>query len=299
MVSMTLEQLETFVAVSRARSFSRAAVLLTLAQPTLSGRIAALERELGAPLFHRRGHSLELTDAGGALLPYAKRILSLKGEGKQAAQRAASGDLGQLALGANPTCSQYVAPRLVERYVRAHPLGRARVHTQLSPGLMEALLDGVIELALCALARAEPRADVLWSYSAPLLLVAAAAHPLARAGKCERVELARHTILSTQAGPTRLGLSRILPAGVEARVEATAGEVMRQLLMRGVGVSVLPAIAVWDELKRGALVSVEVTDAELPTYDIALISWPERALSPAAASLVEIARTVDIPDLLG
>jgi DNA-binding transcriptional LysR family regulator len=296
---MTLEQLETFVAVSRARSFSRAAVLLNLAQPTLSGRIAALERELGAPLFHRRGHALELTDAGGALLPYAKRILSLKAEGKQAALRAARGDLGQLALGANPTCSQYIAPRLVERYVEAHPIDRARVHTQLSPGLMEALLDGVIELALCALARAEPRADVLWTYSAPLLLVAAASHPLARAGRCERAELARHTILSTQAGPTRLGLSRILPAGVEALVEATAGEVMRQLLMRGVGVSVLPAIAVWDELKRGALVSVEVTDADLPTYDIALISWPERTLSPAAASLVEIARTVEIPDLLG
>lgn len=296
---MTLEQLETFVAVSRARSFSRAAMLLDLAQPTLSGRIAALERELGAPLFHRRGHTLELTDTGQALLPYAKRILSLKSEGKQVAQRAARGDLGQLALGANPTCSQYIAPRLVERYVAEHPLDRARVHTQLSPGLMEALLDGVIELALCALARADPRADVLWTYSAPLLLVAAPSHPLARAGVCERADLARHTILSTQGGPTRLGLSRILPAGVEARIEATAGEVMRQLLMRGVGVSVLPTIAVWDELKRGDLASIKVIDAELPTYDIALVSWPERSLSPAAASLVAIARETATPDLLG
>ena len=48
---MTLEQLETFVTLSRTRSFSRAAVLLDLAQPTLSGRIAALERELGASCF--------------------------------------------------------------------------------------------------------------------------------------------------------------------------------------------------------------------------------------------------------
>lgn len=48
---MTFEQLETFVRVARARSFSRAAVVLDLAQPTLSGRIAQLEGELGAPLF--------------------------------------------------------------------------------------------------------------------------------------------------------------------------------------------------------------------------------------------------------
>lgn len=296
---MTLEQLETFVAVSRARSFSRAAMLLDLAQPTLSGRIATLERELGAELFHRRGHTLELTDAGRALAPYAERMLALRLEGQQAARRAARGDLGQLTLGANPTCSQYVAPRLVERYVTEHPRDSVRVDTQLSPGLMEALLDGVIELALCALARADPRAEVLWTYSAPLHLVAAATHPLGHAGVCERADLARYTVLSTRAGPTKLGLSKLAPAGAEARIEATAGEVMRQLLMRGVGVSVLPAIAVWDELKRGDLVSVTVSDADLPDYDIALVSWPGRQLSPAATSLVAIARDLTMPDLLG
>jgi LysR family hydrogen peroxide-inducible transcriptional activator len=295
---MTFEQIETFIAVSRARSFSRAAILLNLAQPTLSGRIAALERELGADLFHRHGRALELTDTGRALLPYAERILALRLEGQQVARRAAHGDQGQLTLGANPTCGQYVAPRLVARYVQQHPRDRVRVTTQLSPALMEALLDGVIELALCALVRADPRAQVEWSYSAPLLLLAAASHPLGHAGVCERADLARHTILSTHAGPTRLGLSRIAPARVEARIEATAGETLRQLLVRGVGVSVLPAIAVWDELRRGDLVSVTIRDAELPDYDIALVSWPERPLSPAALSLIEMARGSPLSDLL-
>lgn len=295
---MTLEQLETFVAVSRARGFSRAAMLLNLAQPTLSGRIAALEHELGASLFLRRGRGLELTDTGRALLPYAERMLTLRIEGQSAAQRAARGDLGQLTLGANPTCSQYVAPRLIERYAQARPHDRARVSTQLSPMLMEALLDGMIELALCALARVDPRAQVHWTYSAPLLLVAAASHPLGRAGECERADLARHTILSTQAGPTRMGLSRIAPVGVEARIEVTAGEVMRRLLLRGVGVTVLPAIAVWDELAYGDVVSVTVRDSEMPTYDIALVSWPTRALSPAAEALVRIARETAMDDLL-
>lgn len=295
---MTLEQLETFVTVSRARSFSRAAVLLNLAQPTLSGRIAGLEREVGAPVFIRRGHTLELTDTGRALLPYAERMLALRSEGQRAAQRAAGGDLSQLRLGANPTCSVYVAPRLVERYLRERPNDRARVTTLQSPGLMEALLDGMIELALCAQARAEPRAHVHWTHSEPLLLVAAATHPLARVGVCERADLARHTILSTHAGPTRLGLSQIAPIGVEARVEATAGDVMRELLLRGVGISVLPAIAVWDELKRGDLVSVTLRDAVLPAYDIALLSWPGRELSPAAEALARIARASSMVELL-
>jgi LysR family hydrogen peroxide-inducible transcriptional activator len=225
-------------------------------------------------------------------------MLALRQEGGQAARQAARGEQGQLVLGANPTCSQYLAPRLVVRFIEDHPQDRVRVTTQLSPGLMEALMDGVTELALCALARADPRAQVQWTYSAPLLLVAAATHPLGRAGQCERADLRGATILSTQAGPTRLGLSKLLPLSVEARVEATAGEALRQLLTRGVGVSVLPAIAVWDELQSGELVRVRVRDAELPDYDIALLSWPERPLSAAAGALIEIANSAALPDLL-
>ncbi|HEX8997614.1 MAG TPA: LysR family transcriptional regulator [Ktedonobacterales bacterium] len=295
---MTLDQLETFVAVSRARSFSRAATLLNLAQPTLSGRIATLEGEIGARLFHRRGHVLELTEAGRALLPYAERMLALRAEGQRETQRVAHGGLGRLTLGVNPTCGQYVAPRLVEAYARAHPHERVWVRTDRSPILMETLLDGAVQLALCSQAQSDPRADVLWRHSDPLLLVASRDHPLGRAGVCERADLARHTIISTRTGPTHFGLSKLLPADVEPRIEATAGEMLRQLLLRGVGVTVLPAIAIWDELKRGDLVGVDVRDAELPAYEIVLARWAGRDLSPASLALVELARTTPIATLL-
>lgn len=295
---MTLAQLETFISVARAHSFSRAATLLDLAQPTLSGRIAALEGELGARLFLRHGHALELTDSGRALLPYAERMLALGAEGRRETQRVARGGLGRLTLGVNPSCGQYVAPRMVEAYARAHPQESVWVRVERSPALMETLLDGAVQLALCSQAQMDPRAEVLWRYSDPLLLVAGREHPLGRAGVCERADLTHHTIISTRTGPTRLGLSKLLPAGVEPRIEATAGEVVRQLLLRGLGVSALPAIAIWDELKRGDLVSVRVRDAELPAYDIALAQWPARELSPASQALVELARATPLPALL-
>ncbi len=99
---MTFEQLETFVRVARARSFSRAAVVLDLAQPTLSGRIAQLEGELGAPLFLRRGRAVDLTEAGRTLLPFAERMLALRSEASAETRRAATGGLGRLIFGANP-----------------------------------------------------------------------------------------------------------------------------------------------------------------------------------------------------
>ena len=156
----TLDQLETFVAVSRARSFSRAAAWST-AQPTLSGRIATLEREVGVSLFHRHGHTLELTESGRALLPYAERMLALRAEGLREAQRVARGGLGRLTLGVNPTCGQYVAPRLVEAYARAHPQERVWVRVERSPVLMESLLDGAVQLALCSVAQMDPRAETV------------------------------------------------------------------------------------------------------------------------------------------
>lgn len=297
---MTLEQLETFVQVARARGFSRAAVLLDLAQPTVSGRISALESELGTRLFIRHGHTLELTEAGRILLPYAERMQALRIEGVNELQRAVRGGLGRLTVGANPTCSQYLMPRLIETFWRAHPGVHIWVRTALSPLLMEALLDGVIQLAICARAQIHPRAQVLWSYSAPLLLLAAKDHPLARKRECLRADLAGHTILSTQAGPTHFGLRHVLPPSGNAPImlEATAGEVMTQLLLRGVGVTVLPALAVWEQLERGDLVSVAVRDAELPDYEVALVQWPGQELPPAATAFAETVRGVRVPALL-
>lgn len=297
---MTLEQLETFVQVARTRGFSRAAVLLDLAQPTVSGRISALESELGARLFVRHGHTLELTEAGRTLLPYAERMQALRIEGVNELQRAARGGLGRLTIGANPSCSQYLAPRLIETFWRAHPGVRIWVRTATSPLLMEALLDGTIQLALCSRAQTHPRAQVLWSYSDPLLLLAAKHHPLARKREIVRADLAGHTILSTQAGPTHIGLRHVLPpnGNTPIALEATAGEVMTQLLLRGIGVTVLPALAVWDELERGDVVSITVRDAELPAYEVALAQWPGRELAPAAAAFAETARGARVPALL-
>jgi DNA-binding transcriptional LysR family regulator len=298
---MTLDQLETFIYIARTHSFSRAAVVLGLAQPTLSGRISALEGELGSPLFTRHGHTLELSETGRALLPYAERMLALRTEGVAEVQRLALGGLGRLTLGANLSASQYLVPRLIELFHRQHPEAPIRVRTATSPALMETLLDGVIQLAICSQAQLEPRAQVLWSYSDSLLLVASHDHPLARQGECSRADLAHHTILSTQAGPTRLGLRHVLPPddATPIAIEANAGEVMTQLLRRGLGVTVLPAIAVWDELARGELVSIRVRDATLPPYDVALVQWSGRTLSPAATAFAEMVRGVRVPEVLG
>lgn len=297
---MTLDQLEAFAQVARARNFSRAAVALGLAQPTLSGRVAALEAELEARLFERHGHHVELTDAGRALLPYAERMLALRAEGAERTRSAERGGLGRLTLGANPSCSQYLAPRLIEEFWGQYPGVRLTVRTALTPGLMEELQDGTIQLALGSRPQMHPRAEVLWTHQDELALLAAPTHPLARQGSCTRSELAGHTFLSTLAGPTQWGLRHLLhDPDAELALEATAGELIRQLVCAGRGLTVLPRLAVWDELAAGTLVAIAVRDAQLPPYEVALASWPGHTLSPAADAFRRLAQAARVPALLG
>src|SRR2546426_10149733 len=81
---MTIRQLEVFLAIARAQSFSRAAERIHLSQPTLSEHTRQLEQELGAPLFVRHSRSVTLTEAGRGFEDYATRLGATPGPGKQA-----------------------------------------------------------------------------------------------------------------------------------------------------------------------------------------------------------------------
>lgn len=296
---MTFDQLDAFVQVARARSFSRAGVVLGLAQPTMSERIAGLEGELHGPLFVRHGHVVDLTEAGRALLPYAERTLALRAEGAEAAQRARTGGLGRLALGANPSCSQYLAPRLIGEFWREHAGVAIHLRSASTPVLMEALLDGTIQLALGSHPQMHPRAEILWTYADEMLLLAAPNHPLARRGSCHRADLVGQTFLATLAGPTHQALERLLPDPESAiALEATAGEVLTHLVGAGAGLTVLPRLAVWEELARGQLAAIRVEDFDLGPYEVALARWPGHDLAPAAAAFAAHARAVRVPRLL-
>ncbi len=84
---MEPEQLRIFLAVAEHGSFTAAAKALFVSHSTTSRAVAALERELGTPLFLRQGRSVSLTKAGEMLKPEAERLLKLMEEIKQKIQR--------------------------------------------------------------------------------------------------------------------------------------------------------------------------------------------------------------------
>src|ERR1700727_1464068 len=107
---MELRHLRAFEAAARLLHFRRAAEELHLAQPSLSGQIAALEGELGTPLFDRIGRGVRLTDAGEELLPRARRILAEVEEAYRAVAAHSGLEGGRVRVGAPPTVGMRLLP---------------------------------------------------------------------------------------------------------------------------------------------------------------------------------------------
>lgn len=140
-----LRQLRHFVTVAEELHFGRAARRLHMTQPPLSQSIANLEEGLGAPLFLRNRRMVQLTAAGSALLPEARRILEEAGALPELVRRAASGEAGRLALSFVSTAGLGILPDVLRRYRAAFPGVRLVLQEATSDVQFEELLAGRID----------------------------------------------------------------------------------------------------------------------------------------------------------
>jgi DNA-binding transcriptional LysR family regulator len=118
---MNINQVRAFVAVVDHGSFSEAARATGLSQPAVTMQIQGLESDLGATLLERRYRKVELTEAGRALLPFARRVLAELDEARVEIERLSDTVGGHLELAVSTTPGQYILPRLLGSFLRAYP----------------------------------------------------------------------------------------------------------------------------------------------------------------------------------
>lgn len=141
-------RLRVFRTVARHLNFSRAAEELLLTQPAVTQQIKALEDELGVALFDRGGGHIQLTPGGNALLPYADKLRTISEEAVQAVAAAYGQQGGELALGASQTIAQYILPAMIAAFHKRHPGVHVTAISGNTDAMLEALLQGRIQLAL-------------------------------------------------------------------------------------------------------------------------------------------------------
>src|SRR5579862_1009980 len=146
-MAMQLHQLRYVVSVAEEKRFTRAAARLHVAQPSVSSAVAALEHELGAPLFHRDRNEVTLTGAGEVFLPWARQVLADCEAGTAAVRDLLGLKRGRLVLGATPSLTTNLLPRVLAAFHLEHPGVEITLHQAGSQDLVDRLEKGEMDLA--------------------------------------------------------------------------------------------------------------------------------------------------------
>jgi DNA-binding transcriptional LysR family regulator len=185
-----LRHLRAFVAVAEERHFGHAADRLHMAQPPLSQQIRRLETELGVELLHRTTRRVELAPAGTVLLERARRILADVDAAAEDAQRAARGELGQLAIGFTGSATYALLPALATALRTELPGVELQLRGELlTPAQVAGLEDNTLDLGLLRppVRRAGLTVEVV--LREPLVAVIPEAHRLAQQAEIPVEEL--------------------------------------------------------------------------------------------------------------
>ncbi|MEV5505341.1 LysR family transcriptional regulator [Streptomyces orinoci] len=243
---MELRQLEYFVAVVEEASFTRAAERLHIAQPGVSAQVRKLERELGQELLDRTGRTICPTEAGLAVLPYARAALAAVDAARHAVEELTGLVRGQVTLGTVTSLGPAIRlPELLDTFHRAHPAVEIGLQEDTSERLLQSLRNGGVDLAVVSLA-GDPPEGIGCRVVARETLVLAVAHDDPLAGRTETglEVLAQRPLMCLPRGT---GLRTIVDracavAGVRPKVAFEAGDpnTLAQLTGRGLGIAVLP-----------------------------------------------------------
>ena len=281
--------------IARELSFTRAAASLGYVQSSVTAQIQSLERELGAPLFERLGRKVTLTDAGRRLLEYADRILALNEEARSSV--AGRGEVaGTLTIGAPDTLCAYRLPAVLASFRRQFP----SVHVAFHPARSckhgrRAVADGLVDAAILLDEHVEQQGRVVTEVLAPepLCLLVAPDHPLAGLDTISLRQLHGIATVMTETGCGYRDLFERLLADAGVALGSTAEfasiEAIKECVKAGMGLTVLPRIAVATELDQGTLVELawDGPPLEIVTQ---VIRHKDKWLSPTLSAFLDCVR---------
>ena len=148
MLPFNLNQLRTFKALANEKSFSRAAEILYLSQPSLSKQIKLLEKNLKVKLINRERNKISLTEHGQIFLQYSERILALCEESCRAIIDLKNGDRGNLKVGASQTIGTYIMPKILALFTQNYPQINLKIQVNSTRTIVKNILNKEIDIAI-------------------------------------------------------------------------------------------------------------------------------------------------------
>lgn len=290
---MDLKQLNSFLMICKLQSFTQAADALGYAQSTITTQIKLLESELEVRLFERIGKSVTLTQEGKKLLPYAKQMLKLSDEIKSVISNDTDPS-GVLTIGAAESLCILRLPEILKEYRKLYPKVEVSLKFGNCTEFRYFLRDNVIDVAFSLGTRIEG-SDFITEvvFEEQMLLLAAPPHHLIEEKSIKPQDIENEPLILTELGCSyRAVFENILSShNIKPNVILETGSVqaIKQFTMSGLGITLLPKVAVEEEIAKGRLVAL---NWEGPDFGIVsqVLYHKDKWLSPALKAFLKLAK---------
>jgi DNA-binding transcriptional LysR family regulator len=290
---MDLLQLEHLLAVAEEGSFTRAAERVCRTQPAVSQSIKKLEEEVGAPLFARDVHDVTLTEAGRALVEYARRMVGLRDEAMRRLRELKHFESGSLSIAAHESAAVYLLPGPLRRYFDRYPQIKVGIYRSRLDEIPRQVLDREIDIGFVKEAPAYHELQSVLIHSDAMVLIASPRHPVASRARVGVRDLGSESfVLHHLCSSTEQKILRLFEAhGTRCRIAAElwSFENIKQFVRQDVGLAIVPRVCVAQDLAAGTLVEVAVEGLDIPRQTF-MVYRDRSSLSPAAQQFVDVVR---------
>ncbi|WP_058301670.1 LysR family transcriptional regulator [Gorillibacterium timonense] len=259
-MALSFHMLHIFYTVAEKGTFSAAAQSLHMTQPGVTMQIQALEDHFGTKMFRRMPKAVELTDAGLALLPYARQMVELMAQTEREMSRFTRELGGRLELGTSLTIGEYILPRLIGPFNREFPHITVSMKVMNTAQIMEGVLAHSLTFGLVEAGIEHPDLVVEPLLHDELKLVLPAGHELLHQERITVDDLSRYPFIMRERGSgTRRIVEEALQRGghspSELRIAMDLGSTgaIKSAVEAGLGLSILSGSTVKHEVALGVL----------------------------------------------
>lgn len=291
---MELKYLYTFLTVARELSFSKAADILNYAQSSVSAHIQSLEAEFDTKFFERLGKKVILTESGQKMILTAEKIISIIEDTK----KTVSGQelpAGTITVGAHESQCAYRLPITLREFRKRYPQVQLIFRPVVSDENVRTLLSqGSLDTAFLLEPPASPEGIIVHSLvREKIFLIAHPDHPLATRAQVNPIDLFGETILATEKGcsyrrifENSLSEAKSFPG---SSIEFSSIEGIKQCVIAGLGIAVLPEMTVIKEIMKGQIVALNWIQSD---FNICTqLAWhKDKWLSPALKAFISVAK---------
>jgi LysR family transcriptional regulator, hydrogen peroxide-inducible genes activator len=245
---MNLKDLKYLVALADTGHFGRAAERTFVSQPTLSAQLKKLEEYLGVKLVERHPKHLQLTDVGKQIVARARRMLSEGDEILALARNNTDPLAGKLKIALIPTIGPYLLPRVMQKLRKALPELGLMLYEHQTEELLKRLKDGGLDVGIVALPVESDGLETRELYKEEFTVALPNSNPLAQKASIKVADLKGQTLLLLEDGHCLREQALEVCSRVDVReaedFRATSLETLRHMVVAGLGVTLMPELAV-------------------------------------------------------